>query len=346
MSSQRLLFPEAAVTAVAPGRQGGTGTARQAAPRPARQATALPPRRRLVRVPAGASARALRVASRRAPPPVVEPVAPGPMVDHVTEAALEALFSPEALAEGRAAVAAGLVLRPLLRGAHADALVEGADRQRHHVRLGWSVLGLGAACSCGVGRCAHGAALGLFLLEGTLVQGAGAPASLGVAGTAGPVAATAPSAITPLKRAAPRQATPVAPSARPGARPAQVVLAELAERKRSAALALAAAGQGAEALPLFHAALELACRSLDPRGDPGEAPAALLAAVHAYLVPAGLLAPGEAAALARAGEVARAFEGSALPPPEPLVAAVAEDVSGLVGRLSSRAWKQTSDIAE
>lgn len=304
MSSQRLLFPEAAVL------QG-------------RQGPSTPPRRRLVRVAAPGAARALRVA-RRSPPPVVEPVPAGPMADHVTEAALEALFSPEALAEGRAAVAAGRVFRPSLRGAHADALVEGADQQRHHVRLGWSVLGLGAACSCGVGRCPHGAALGLFLLEGAAAQAR--PPALVVVATER-TAASDRLASAPLGGAAGSEPGPRSASAT-----GRLNLADLAERKLVAASALSEAGQGAEALPLYRVALELACRAIDPVGDPGDDAAALLAEIHGSLVPSGLLTAAEAAAIARAGEAARAFGGSTLPPPAALVAAVAGDAEALVAR--------------
>ncbi len=256
---------------------------------------------------------------------MVEPVPAGPMADHVTEAALEALFSPEALAEGRAAVAAGRVFRPLLRGAHADALVEGADQQRHHVRLAWSVLGLGAACSCGVGRCAHGAALGLFLLEGTAAL------------------ARRPVLVSPPAERSGASARPASvrrrgagdAAAGPGLAGAagRLILADLAERKLAAASALHGAGQVAEALPLYRVALELACRAIDPRGDPGERAAELLAAIHGVLLPAGLISAAEAAAIARAGEAARAFEGSTLPPPASLVAAVASDAEGLVARV-------------
>ncbi|MBL0274567.1 MAG: DEAD/DEAH box helicase [Anaeromyxobacter sp.] len=109
-------------------------------------------------------------------------------------------------------------------------------------------------------------------------------------------------------------------------------LAALAARKRAAAVALARAGQAAEALPLFHAAMALACRARDPRGDPGADPAALLAALHGHLVPAGLVTEAEAAALARAGEAARAFGASTLEPPAALVAAITADAAALVER--------------
>jgi hypothetical protein len=106
----------------------------------------------------------------------------------------------------------------------------------------------------------------------------------------------------------------------------------VAERKRAAGDALAAAGQPAEALGLYREAMAFACRSLDPRGDPGAEPAALWAAIHGHLVQAGLVAEAEAGALARAGEVARAFASVTVPPPAVLVTAVAADARGLVAK--------------
>jgi superfamily II DNA or RNA helicase len=109
-------------------------------------------------------------------------------------------------------------------------------------------------------------------------------------------------------------------------------LVTLAERKRAAGDALSAAGQPAEALGLYREAMAFACRGLDPRGDPGAEPAALWAAIHGHLVPAGLLAEAGASALARAGELARAFASVAVAPPEALVTAVAADACGLVAK--------------
>jgi hypothetical protein len=109
-------------------------------------------------------------------------------------------------------------------------------------------------------------------------------------------------------------------------------LITLAERKRAAGDALFGAGQPAEALGLYRDAMAFACRALDPRGDPGAELAALWAAIHGHLVPAGLLAEAAAGALARAGEVARAFASVAVAPPEALVTAVAADACGLVAK--------------
>jgi superfamily II DNA or RNA helicase len=113
---------------------------------------------------------------------------------------------------------------------------------------------------------------------------------------------------------------------------ARRALATVAERKRAAGDALAAAGQPAEALGLYREAMTFACRSLDPRGDPGAEPAALWAAIHGHLVPAGLVAEADASALARAGEVARAFASVTALPPAALVAAVAAEARGLVAK--------------
>jgi hypothetical protein len=109
-------------------------------------------------------------------------------------------------------------------------------------------------------------------------------------------------------------------------------LVTLAERKRAGAAALVAADQPAEALALFRETMALACRALDPRGDPGAEPAALLAAIHGHLLPAKLMTELEASALARAGESARAFGVSTVTPPDAIVGAVAADAAALLAR--------------
>jgi len=109
-------------------------------------------------------------------------------------------------------------------------------------------------------------------------------------------------------------------------------LVALAQRKRVGATALVSAGQPGEALALLREAMTLACRALDGRGDPGAEPAALLAAIHGYLLPEGILTGAEASALAQAGEVARAFGTSTVSPPEALVAAVTADASALLAK--------------
>lgn len=93
-----------------------------------------------------------------------------------------------------------------------------------------------------------------------------------------------------------------------------------------------AARQPGEALALFQEAMALACRALDPRGDPGAEPAALLAAVHGRLLPEKLLTEAEASAIARAGEAARAFGSSTVAPPEALVTAITADAAALLAR--------------
>ena len=108
-----------------------------------------------------------------------------------------------------------------------------------------------------------------------------------------------------------------------------------AERKLAACRALADAGLTAEALGLARECLVLACRAAAER-DPGEDPAALLAAVYGELIPAGALLAADAHALARAGELARAFALSPLPPPAPLVADLGTEAAALLGRLRER----------
>jgi superfamily II DNA or RNA helicase len=112
-------------------------------------------------------------------------------------------------------------------------------------------------------------------------------------------------------------------------------LAGLAERKRRAGDALVAAGQPGEALGCYHQAMVCACRSLDPRGDPGVDPAALLTAIHCHLLPQGLMQQDEAASLSRAAEAARAFAQVTFAPPVPLVTGIAGEARGLVARAAA-----------
>jgi Helicase conserved C-terminal domain len=156
--------------------------------------------------------------------------------------------------------------------------------------------------------------------EGPALVPARALEALGVLGSASPFAGA-----EVLYRAA--EAADDAPSA------ARRELVTVAGRKRAAGDALAAAGQPAEALGLYREAMAFACRSLDSRGDPGAEPAALWAAIHGHLVPAGALSESDAGAFARAGEVARAFASVAVAPPAALVVAVAADASGLVAKV-------------
>jgi superfamily II DNA or RNA helicase len=150
--------------------------------------------------------------------------------------------------------------------------------------------------------------------------------------------ARAAEALHPLGKASPLAGAEVLYQAPPSAEAADPALAArrdlvaLAERKKVGGGALVAAGQPAEALGLFRDAMSLAFRALDPRGDPGGEPAALLAVVHGHLVPEGLLADAEAGALARAGEAARAFASVTIAPPDSLVATIAADAGALVAR--------------
>ena len=105
-----------------------------------------------------------------------------------------------------------------------------------------------------------------------------------------------------------------------------------ADAVEGAVLLPAGAAAALAALVLFREALTLGCRALDPRGDPGAEPAALLAAIHGHLLPARLLTEAEASALARVGEAARAFGSSTVEPPESLVAAASTDAVALLAR--------------
>ncbi len=145
-------------------------------------------------------------------------------------------------------------------------------------------------------------------------------------------------ALAPLGAASPLAGAEVVyQAARDSAGPDPIVSARrdllaLAERKRAGAAALVTAGHPGEALSLLGEAMALTCRALDPRGDPGAEPAALLAAIHGHLLPAKLMTELEASALARAGECARAFGVSTVTPPDALAGAVAADAAALLAR--------------
>ena len=77
--------------------------------------------------------------------------------------------------------------------------------------------------------------------------------------------------------------------------------------------------------------MALACRSLDPRGNPGPTRPAPRGNPRAPAA-AELLTEVHASALARADEAARAFTASPIAPPEPLVPGIAAEAAALVAR--------------
>jgi hypothetical protein len=115
---------------------------------------------------------------------------------------------------------------------------------------------------------------------------------------------------------------------------ARRALLAAATRKLAAAGALIAAGMGGEALCLLRDALACGCRAAAEE-DPGEASAALLGTVYGALVPAGAITEADAAALAKSGELARAFAGSA-EPPTGLLAGVEKEARDLLARVGVR----------
>ncbi|MGC4121995.1 MAG: hypothetical protein QM765_46925 [Myxococcales bacterium] len=117
-----------------------------------------------------------------------------------------------------------------------------------------------------------------------------------------------------------------------------------AQRKLAGARALAAQDLGGEALGLLRDGLALLCRAAAAT-DPGEATPALLATVFGELVPSSALTASEAAALARAGELARAFGSSPARPPAPLVEDLAKEASALHARLSQSLVAGTQAVA-
>jgi hypothetical protein len=155
-----------------------------------------------------------------------------------------------------------------------------------------------------------------------------------VLGAQGAAALTAFGEASPLAGAEQLFASPSTSTDSPEVARRQQALAA-AERKLAAARILLGAGQPGEALALVHGALCWCCRAAGER-DPGDDPAALLLAVYGELVPGRALTPADAHALARAGELARAFSGSPLPPPPELVDSLLIDATQLLARLHER----------
>jgi superfamily II DNA or RNA helicase len=84
-------------------------------------------------------------------------------IDFLNGTVIHGCFSSEALARGREAAARGLVSRPRLLSARAEAVVALPDDVPHQVRLRSGNHGLESCCGCGERLCAHGAALALLL---------------------------------------------------------------------------------------------------------------------------------------------------------------------------------------
>ncbi|MBM3266430.1 MAG: DEAD/DEAH box helicase [Candidatus Sericytochromatia bacterium] len=108
------------------------------------------------------------------------------------------------------------------------------------------------------------------------------------------------------------------------------------ERKLAAAAQLVAGGMAGEALPLLRDALALAFRALDERGDPGESPAALMAAVYGHLLPTGAIVSADVDALARAGEWARIFADSDVAVPPAMLDQVTREATDALSRARER----------
>lgn len=178
-----------------------------------------------------------------------------------------------------------------------------------------------------------------------VIRGTSTPPALPVPALLLP--ASAADALAPLGDASPLAQAEIlyraeAPAPTDPAAEASRALLAAAERKLAAAAALVTAGMANEAPALMQQSLSLACRAA-AKSDPGEDGAALLAAVYTQLIPAGALTEADAHALARAGELARVFGGSAVAPPEPLLSGVEKDAKALLGRL--RETLASRDIA-
>jgi len=118
---------------------------------------------------------------------------------------------------------------------------------------------------------------------------------------------------------------------------ARRALQQSGERKLAAARVLVGASLPAEALGLARDALALGCRALADRGDPGDDPSRLVAALYGELLPGGQVRQVDADAVVRASELARAFgSGRDQEIPAALVASVLEHAGELLARVRDR----------
>ena len=118
---------------------------------------------------------------------------------------------------------------------------------------------------------------------------------------------------------------------------ARRALQRTGERKVEAARVLANASLATEALGLARDALAVGCRALSDRGDPGDDPARVFAALYGDLLPRGLISLEDADALARASELSRAFgTGQDREVPSALLASVLEHAGNFLARAGHR----------
>ena len=118
---------------------------------------------------------------------------------------------------------------------------------------------------------------------------------------------------------------------------ARRALQRTGERKVEAARVLANASLATEALGLARDALAVGCRALSDRGDPGDDPARVFAALYGDLLPRGLISQEDADALARASELSRAFgTGQDREVPSALLASVLEHAGNFLARAGHR----------
>ena len=173
-------------------------------------------------------------------------------------------------------------------------------------------------------------------LVGVVADGAPMPAAFGALGGVTVLPAAAAAAMQAFGPTSPLAGAEVVYTAASAAMGRDDVrrgsLLAVAARKVACARALRDAGELGEALALLHAAMIVLVRAAAER-DPGDDPATLLGTVYGDLVPAGVLTTADAHALARAGELTRAFATTPLLPPLGLVEPLFADVADLASRL-------------
>lgn len=249
---------------------------------------------------------------------------------------------PEGLAEeAREDIAAGRVAKPRFRRDAVEAVVGSGAGEPVRIRLLWEG-GPAVACECGArggDPCRHAAALAL-MLAGDAPPGS-AEDEEGNRRLGSPVdeerRRRQERGASGLFRVRARQVTGHFGTAEDPALRARRALQQSGERKLAAARVLVGASLPAEALGLARDALALGCRALADRGDPGDDPSRLVAALYGELLPGGQVRQVDADAVVRASELARAFgSGRDQEIPAALVASVLDHAGELLARVRDR----------
>jgi len=108
-------------------------------------------------------------------------------------------------------------------------------------------------------------------------------------------------------------------------------LTEVARRRLKAAMKLAEAGMGTEAVVQAHAAMLARVRALLPRDRDSDDPTALHAAVYEVLLAEETITLDQAGALSRAGDLCRIFADREAPVPKALATRTLEEAAAFIG---------------